>query len=104
MHPRHFRDLMKTSKPLALLRTLPFVAFTAASLLADSQLTPGAGNKRAEEIVRSSEMVKSAHRFVVQQSQQLQGVNLRAQTYDALSNPQTCIVHRANLTPAQRQS
>jgi hypothetical protein len=64
---------MKTSIPLVSLRTLPLIAITAASLLADSQTTPGAGNKRAEEIVPFSEMVKSAHRFVIQQSQQLSG-------------------------------
>jgi hypothetical protein len=95
---------MKTSIPRVTSRILPLVAITAASLLADTQLTPGAGNQRAAEIVQSSAMVKSAHRFIIQQSKQLSDATLRAQTYDALANPQTCIAHRANLTPALRQS
>jgi hypothetical protein len=92
---------MKKSILPVVLRTLSLAAITAASVLADSQTAPGAGNKRAEEIARSSEMVKSAYHFVIKQSEQLSGVNLRGQTYDALANPLACIAHRANLTPAK---
>jgi hypothetical protein len=69
-----------------------------------SQSSPGPGNKRAEQIVASSEMVQSAYRFIINQSEQLTDPYLQAQTFDALANPQTCIAHRANLTAAQRQS
>jgi hypothetical protein len=86
-----------------LLRTGLVLTALSSSLFADSQLSPGAGNKRATEIARASDMVQSAYRFVIKQSQQLSDPNLQAQTFDALANPDTCIAHRANLTPALRQ-
>jgi hypothetical protein len=80
------------------------VAGVSASTLANSQTVPGAGNKRAEEITQASEMVQSAYQFIIKQSLQLSDPHLRAATFDALANPQTCIAHRANLTAAKKQA
>lgn len=95
---------------LKVLRT-GLVAMTASSSVVAynqtapvPQTTPGAGNQRAEQIARSSEMAQSAYRFIIKQSEKLSDPKLQAQTFDALANPQTCIFHRAHLNAAQRQS
>jgi hypothetical protein len=100
---------MKSQVIFQTMRTSVIATAIAASMVANSQSTanqtaPGAGNKAAEQIAASSEMAQSAYRFLIDQSEQLSDPHLRAQTFDALANPQTCIAHRANLTAAQRQS
>lgn len=71
---------------------------------AQNQTAPGAGNERAIQIARSSALVQSAYDFILHQIDQLQGDDLRVQTYDAIANPDTCILHRANLTLAKKQA
>jgi hypothetical protein len=68
-----------------------------------SQTVPGAGNARAIAIAKDSELVQSAYNFLLDQSTRLSDDNLRVQTYEAISNPDTCILHRAKLTPAIKQ-
>ena len=87
-----------------LLATICTPVFAMGQTPSTNQTTPGAGNRRAEEIARSSPMVQSAYQFIINQSEQLSDAKLQAQTFDALANPLTCIAHRANLTPAKRQA
>ena len=68
------------------------------------QTTPGAGNAAAIQIAKNSPLVNSAYNFILNQVDQLQGDSLRVQTYDAIANPDTCILHRANLTLARKQA
>jgi hypothetical protein len=83
------------------LRTVLFsmllVAFTIPGI---AQI--GAGNAAAAALAQKSPAVQTAQRFLVSQAQQIQDANLRTQTLDAISNPSTCIQHRANLTPAKQ--
>ena len=69
-----------------------------------SQTVPGAGNAAAIQTARNSPLVNSAYHFILDQIDQLQGDNLRVQSYDAIANSQTCILHRANLTLTQKQA
>jgi hypothetical protein len=76
----------------------------APASFAQNQTVPGPGNAQAIKTAQASPLVNSAYEFVVGQALQLSDRNLRTQTLDALSNPQTCILHRANLKPADKQS
>lgn len=71
---------------------------------ASSQRTTGAGNARAIRIASESPLVQSAYEFLVGQTGELTNSNLRVQTLDAISNPATCIAHRARLTAAGKQA
>ncbi len=65
---------------------------------------PGAGNPRAVQIATGSPLVQSAYLFLGEQILRLSDSNLRAQSLDAIVNPNTCVLHRANLQPADRQA
>ncbi len=65
---------------------------------------PGPGNARAVQIAAGSPLVQSAYLYLGEQILRLSDSNLRAQTLDALLNPNTCVMHRANLKPADRQA
>lgn len=69
-----------------------------------SQLIPGAGNARAIKTAATSSLVQSAYEFLLLQTDQLSNENLRVQTSDAISNPDTCIQHRAKLKAADKQA
>ncbi len=92
-----FRNLV----PVFGLGTLLAVTLSAD---AQNQTVPGAGNGRAVETAIKSALVNSAYDFILGQIDKLQGDNLRVQTYDAIANPETCILHRANLTLARKQA
>lgn len=68
------------------------------------QSTPGAGNIDAIRLAQQSPLVQSAKNFLVEQTEQIQDINLRKATHDAIDNPKTCIVHRAKLTDSQKQA
>ena len=83
------------------------VAATAASAQTTTppnQTLPGAGNAQAVATAKASPLVQSAYAFLIAQSDGLANDNLRVQTFDALANPQTCILHRAKLTAANKQT
>ncbi|WP_124847267.1 hypothetical protein [Acidipila sp. EB88] len=84
--------------PLALL------ALTTATAVAQTQTTPGAGNAQAVLTANNAPLVQSAYHFLQAQIGRLSDDNLRTQTYDAIVNPDTCVLHRANLKPADRQA
>ncbi len=92
-----------------MLRSLKFSSAFAMLALASAALaqmppSPGAGNARAEAIAKSSPFVQSAYSFIQAQIGRLADDNLRVQSYDAIVNPNTCILHRANLKPGNRQA
>ncbi|BCL36607.1 hypothetical protein NSMS1_30540 [Nostoc sp. MS1] len=68
-----------------------------------NQIAPGAGNNDAIKIAQKSPLVQSAKNFLVKQTEQIQDINLRTATKDAIDNPKTCITHRANLTDSQKR-
>lgn len=67
------------------------------------QTIPGVGNTDATRIARKSPLVQSAYNFLAQQIEQLQDTNLKNVTRDAVTNPKTCISHRAGLNDSQKQ-
>src|SRR5262249_25462894 len=58
---------------------------------------PGAGNANAIALSQKSPEVQSAYQFLLTEAHKLKDKNLRTQTLDALSNPQTCIAHRVGV-------
>lgn len=75
-----------------------------AAVVVPNQTVPGAGNARAVAIAEASPLVGSAYDFLIAQTQLIAGEKLRVQTFDAIANPQTCILHRARLTAADKQN
>lgn len=85
------------------------IRFIALSLLAGALAVPamaqtGAGNGNAIALAQKSPAVQTAYNYLVSQAQSLQDTTLRTQTLDAISNPKTCVAHRANVGPAQQQA
>jgi len=48
--------------------------------------------------------VQSAYNFLIEQARHLKNGHLRHQTLDALSNPRTCITHRAGVDAAKKDA
>ena len=69
----------------------------AVSFSSAQQIQPGAGNAAAVALAQKSPEVQSAYNFLLDQARQLKNAKLRTQTLDALSNPRTCITHRAGV-------
>jgi hypothetical protein len=92
---------MKKSIAIAGLGAMLAVSGVAS---AQNQTVPGAGNALAAQTASKSTLITSAYSFIKGQIGLLQNDNLRVQSYDAIVNPATCILHRANLTPAARQA
>jgi len=80
------------------------VSVMAGLACAVDQTVPGAGNSAAATLARKSPLVQSAYDFLIGHAQQIHNASVRSATVDAISNPNTCIMHRANLTPAARAS
>jgi hypothetical protein len=80
------------------------VSASAVPVRAVDQTTPGAGNSAAATLARNSPLVQSADRFLISHARQIHNSLVRSATVDAISNPNTCIRHRANLTPAAKAS
>ncbi len=85
-----------------LVATLALATSTLAQVPGPS--APGPGNARAAAIANNSPLVQSAYSFLGAQADRLRDANLRAQTRDAILNPNTCVYHRANLKPADQQA
>lgn len=104
---------MRTSKSFTLRKRVIAAAFSIAAAsrtlqgqvaAMPDQTVPGAGNARAIAIAQASPLVQSAYGFLLSQTQQLRHDKLRVQTFDALANPNTCILHRARLKPRDKQA
>ena len=63
----------------------------------------GSGNADAEKISLRSSPVQSAYEFLVKRAASIKNPVLRRETLDIIRNPRTCILHRARLTPADKQ-
>ena len=77
------------------------LCFVSAGLCAD-QTRIGVGNAIAETIGPKSPLVQSAVQLLIQNTNNIQDANLRRITLDGFTNPQTCIAHRAGLTPQMK--
>jgi hypothetical protein len=80
---------------------LVFLSITHS--LAQSQAVSGEGNQNAIELARKSPMAQSAYRFLIRQAERVGDQKLREKTLDAISNPDTCIEHRAGLAEADKK-
>src|SRR5664280_2169865 len=81
-----------------------FLSLFASFALAGDQTKPGPGNSNAANLASQSPVVQSAFGFLIDQTGGLQGSKLRNETFDAITNPDTCVRHRAGLRPADRQA
>ena len=82
-----------------------YVFLLAAFVLpafAANQTIIGAGNALAVVTASNSEIVQSARQYLYAQANALQDATLRNITLDALTNPDTCVMHRANVTEATK--
>jgi hypothetical protein len=66
------------------------------------QSTIGAGNATAVNLAERSPLVQSARRLLREQAARIHDPKLRAATLDAISNPNTCVAHRAGLSASQQ--
>lgn len=93
---------MKATTRSGLLLAAVSLATTMAS--AGDQTHVGPGNGAAAALAAKSPVVTSARTFLTNQANKLQDQNLRQQTLDAINNPNTCIMHRANLDANARMA
>jgi hypothetical protein len=70
----------------------------AGTAFGADQTVPGAGNHAAAALAQRSPLVKSALTRLQEQISTTSNQHLREQTEDALFSPDTCVIHRANLT------
>ncbi len=68
------------------------------------QTQPGAGNANAIALAQKSPLVQSALQFLTHQAESIKDRKLRASTLDAVTNPRTCIKHRAGVDAAKKQA
>jgi hypothetical protein len=80
------------------------VFLVGSAAFAGDQTVPGAGNGKAVAIASHSPMVRSAYEFVLSQAGKIKDHKLREETLDALSDPETCVTHRAALTSSQKDA
>jgi hypothetical protein len=77
----------------------------AVPAFADDQSQTGAGNAASAATAGASPLVQSALRRLQGEAEHhIKDSTIQTQTLDALFNPSTCILHRANLTLAQKQA
>lgn len=79
------------------------ILFTSFALAGD-QTKPGPGNSSAASLASQSPIVQSALGFLVDQAADLKGNKLKKETLDAITNPDTCVKHRAGLKASDRQA
>jgi len=77
-------------------------ALLAFAALGNAQI--GAGNGTAIALAQKSPAVQTAYNYLITQAHKLQDSHLQSQTLDAITNPSTCVYHRANVSPAQQQA
>ena len=80
----------------------------SASLFAQAtgpdQTKIGAGNAAANALAGDSNFVQSSYQFLLRQTNQIQDSNTRFQTVDAIRNPNTCVMSRAGVTDAVKDT
>jgi hypothetical protein len=80
------------------------ISLSLITLLSPAFAQTGAGNGNAIALAQKSPAVQTAYNYLITQAQLLQDTNLHDQTIDAITNPNTCVKHRANVSPAQQQA
>jgi hypothetical protein len=80
------------------------ISLSLIALIVPAVAQTGAGNGNAIALAQKSPAVQTAVNYLIGQAQQLQDPNLHTQTLDAISNPSTCVLHRANVSPTQQQT
>jgi hypothetical protein len=88
---------------LSIAATVSLLALIPASGYAQ-QTMPGAGNANAVALSQKSPEVQSAYQFLIGQAHKLKDKNLKNQTLDAISNPQTCVAHRAGVDATKKNA
>ena len=83
--------------------TAVLVAGSVAGAGAADQTVPGQGNANAAALAAQSPLVQSAMHYIVDQAQRIKDQQLHRETLDAVTNPQTCVQHRAGLTDTHKQ-
>ena len=78
------------------------ILFSISFVMAQDQTVPGAGNQTAVNLSSKSPLVQSAFQFLIGQAGRIDDGKLRKETLDAISNPRTCIQHRAGLAEADK--
>jgi hypothetical protein len=68
------------------------------------QTAPGAGNAAAVALSGKSPMVQSAKEFLLGRINSIDNSTVRAITLDAVTNPATCVTHRANLKDGDKDA
>jgi len=82
--------------------SIAFVLMTLVAAVAQDQTVPGVGNQDAVKLSSKSPLVQSAFEFLISQAARIDDAELRKQTLDAITNPGTCVQHRAGLTDADK--
>jgi hypothetical protein len=81
---------------------LCFALTSSNPVFAQDQTVPGAGNQNAVNLSGKSPLVQSAFHFLISQAEKIDDARLRKETLDAISNPDTCVQHRAGLTDSEK--
>jgi hypothetical protein len=89
---------------MKILRTLIPLGLASSLILAADQTKVGAGNFTAEQIGHASPLVNSAYQTLVSKVREISAKQLRTISLDAITNPKTCIAHRADLTEADKDA
>src|SRR5262249_9117020 len=69
---------------------------------AADQTVPGAGNGAAISLSNQSPLIQSAVKLLEREIARLRNPLLKSATQDAVTNPTTCVTHRANLSDSQK--
>jgi hypothetical protein len=86
------------------MKSLLLAIFLLAPAMAADQTKVGEGNQAAAIVAAKSPLVRSAMSYLIQQAHEISDLRLRLATLDILTNPRTCVAHRANLTVTQKQA
>ena len=86
------------------MRAAAMALLAATQAVAQTQTTPGAGNAAAVAIASKSQMVHSTMEFLVDQAMSITDSKLRSETLDAITNPSTCVQHRAGVDDATKNA
>jgi len=71
---------------------------------AQNQTVPGPGNAAAVNLSNKSPMVQSAKEYLLKNIKNIGDAGVRAVTLDAISNPTTCVAHRAGVDDVQKDA
>jgi hypothetical protein len=91
--------LLQMRAASAVILSLTLIATTGQA--ADQSVT-GAGNQAAQRLAGRSPFITSAFALITQRLPRINDPALRSATFDATTNPGTCVAHRARMTEANK--